>query len=180
MSLPARQLRHLTVSAEFVRPQLQPPALDRAVHGQNTPFLPSHSRIPGSLLMNSLVNALHIHWVSLTSVGFVFQPLRPPQSTNIPTGCRTAGALWRCASTATSPGNAPQTLQLCRPLCPAGIPGYCPQCPCALRSCSGLHEGFPPGGRGCRDRQPCKLQAANLQPRAPGTDPRPWHWQETT
>lgn len=49
MSLPARQLCHLAASAEFVRSQLQPPALDRAVHGRNTLSLPSHSHIPESL-----------------------------------------------------------------------------------------------------------------------------------
>lgn len=49
MSLPARQLRHLAASAEFVRPQLQPPASDRAMHSRNTPSLPGHSHVPGSL-----------------------------------------------------------------------------------------------------------------------------------
>lgn len=142
MSLPARQLRHLAASAEFVRPQLQPPALDRAVHGRNTPSLPGHS-CPGSpCRVSSLPNPPHVHWISPTSLEFIFQPLGPLWSTNIPASCRTVGAQQRCASTAASSRDAPWTPQSLQLPCPAGIPGYRPQRPCELQSSSGLCKGF--------------------------------------
>lgn len=135
-ALPARQLRHPTASTEFDRAQLQLLAMDRAVHGRNTVYLPHHSHLPRSP-QGELLSKPSSQTLTRAHDPAVFFPTL---GMNTPAGCRTA-SVW--GDMTPQPGNAPRTPQSHRLLCPERSPVIVPRVPVHCRAARGCTRVSP-------------------------------------